>query len=98
MAATEYEDIAASTDAQVLGETGTGRNLLSHLIIFPATTSPGAVTLLDGEDEKIVFPGGANSVSNLVPFCVFCGFRSKYGAFAITTGANVSVRAVGDFV
>lgn len=97
MAATQYEDVAASQTAQVLGLTGSKGNHLSHLIVTPATTSPGAVTLLDDSDSRVMFAGGASSVSNLVPFCIFCGFKSKNGPFKITTGANVSVRAVGDF-
>lgn len=96
--ANEYEDVAASQDDQVIGDGGTqsGQHL-SHIIIFPATTSPGVVTLKDGEDAKDIFPGGASSVSNLVPFTVFLGHDSKNGAFSITTGADVSARAVGDF-
>jgi hypothetical protein len=45
----EYEDVAASQTDQVIGSgaTGTGQHL-SHVIVFPATTSPGAVTLKDG--------------------------------------------------
>lgn len=94
----EYEDVAASQNEQVLGATGNRGDYLSHLIIVPATTSPGAVTLLDGNSGKILFSGGASSVSNLVPFTLFCGFDSlNDGGFKVTTGANVSVRAVGDF-
>lgn len=96
--ANEYEDVAASQNAQVIGSGGTERGQhLSHVIIFPATTSPGAVSLFDGDDEKVIFAGGASSVSNLVPFTVYLGHDSKNGAFSITTGADVSVRAVGDF-
>lgn len=96
--ANEYEDVAASQTDQVIGDGGTGAGQhLSHIIIFPATTSPGAVTLKDGGAAKEIFPGGASSVSNLVPFTIFLGINSKNGAFQITTGADVSVRAVGDF-
>lgn len=94
----EYEDVAASQTAQALGATGKVGDYLSHLIIIPATTSPGAVALIDGGSSTTIFAGGADSVSNLVPFTLFCGFDSKNdGGFKITTGANVSVRAVGDF-
>lgn len=94
----EYEDVAASQTAQVLGETGNRGDYLSHIIIMPATTSPGAVTLFDGGSSKVIFVGGATSVSNLVPFTLFCGFDSKNdGGFKVTTGTDVSVRAVGDF-
>lgn len=94
----EYEDVAASQTDQVLGDGGTqaGQHL-SHVIIFPATTSPGAVTLKDGTTSKVIFPGGADSVPGLAPFTVYFGHDSKNGAFSITTGANVSARAVGDF-
>lgn len=92
----EYRDIAASQSDVTIGTTGKVGEHLSHLIVFPASTSPGAVTLIDGADSKVVFPGGADSVSNLVPFVIFFGINSR-GALKITTGANVSVRAVGDF-
>lgn len=94
----EYEDVAASQTAQVIGGGGTGAGqYLSHLIVMPATTSPGAVALLDGDTSKTIFAGGATSVSNLVPFTIFLGCDSKNGAWKVTTGADVSVRAVGDF-
>lgn len=96
--ADEYEDVAASQTDQVIGDGGTGAGQhLSHIIIFPATTSPGAVTLKDGGSSKTIFPGGASSVSNLAPFTIYFGHDSKSGAFSITTGADVSARAVGDF-
>lgn len=94
----EYEDVAASQTAQVIGSGGTGSGQhLSHLVVIPATTSPGAIALLDGDASTTVFVGGATSVSNLVPFTIFLGCDSKNGAWKITTGANISVRAVGDF-
>lgn len=96
--ASEYEDVAASQTAQVIGSGGTGGGQhLSHLIVIPATTSPGAVALLDGDASTTIFAGGATSVSNLVPFTIFLGCDSKNGPWKITTGADVSVRAVGDF-
>lgn len=96
--ANEYEDVAANSSEQAIGDGGAGAGQhLSHVTIFPATTSPGAVALLDGDVSKTIFAGGANSVSNLVPFTVFFGCDSKFGAWKITTGGNVSARAVGDF-
>lgn len=96
----EYEDVAASQNEQPLGAGGGGPGqYLSHLIIMPATTSPGAVTLFDGGgSSNVIFAGGADSVSSLLPATVFMGHDSKNdGGFRITTGADVSVRAVGDF-
>jgi hypothetical protein len=96
--AKEYEDVAASQTGQVLGDGGLEKwQTLSHIIIFPATTSPGAVALLDGASSKTIFPGGASSVSNLVPFTIYLDCGSRNGAWSITTGADVSCRAVGDF-
>lgn len=97
MASDTYEDIAASQTAQVLGTVGAKDDTLSHLIIIPQTTSPGAVTLLDGSGSLVIFPGGASSVTSLIPFTIHCGTRSRNGPWKVTTGANVKVRAVGRF-
>lgn len=93
----EYETVAASQTAQTLGATGATGDYLSHVIITPATTSPGLVTMLDNAISIPLFVGGASSVSNLVPFTVAIGLISVSGAWKITTGANVSVVAAGDF-
>lgn len=93
----EYETVAASQTGQVLGGSGATGDFINHITVIPATTSPGAVTLIDGSTSIIVFAGGANSVSNLVPFAIPLGMKSKTGAWSITTGANVSAIGVGDF-
>lgn len=95
--ATAYESVAASQTAQVLGSTGATGDYLIGLLVVPATTTPGAVTLLDNATAISVFVGGASSVSNLVPFFIPLGARSVNGAWKVTTGANVSVIAVGNF-
>jgi hypothetical protein len=95
--ASEYESIAASQTAQVLGATGATSDYLAGLLVVPATTSPGLVTILDNAISIPVFTGGASSVSNLVPFFVPLGVISVSGAWKVTTGANVSVIAVGNF-
>ena len=93
-----YETVAASQTAQVLGVSGNKYDYMSHLIIKPATTSPGAVTLIDGVTSIVIFPGGADSVSNLVPFTVPLDMYSVSGSWKITTGADVSVIAVGNWL
>lgn len=93
----EYETVAASQTGQVIGATGGKGDYISHLIVIPATTSPGNVLLLDNATSITVFTGGASSVTNLVPFMVPLGMKSVSGAWKVTTGANVSVIAVGDF-
>lgn len=93
----EYETVAASQTAQALGATGATGDYLQGLLVIPATTSPGVVTLLDNATSIPVFVGGATSVSNLVPFFIPLGMISVSGAWKVTTGANVSVIGIGNF-
>lgn len=94
----EYETVAASQTDQALGATGGTGDLLAKLIIVPATTSPGAVSIKDGAGSAItVFTGGASSVADLKPFEIVLDVISTGGAWSVTTGANVSVIGVGDF-
>jgi len=93
----EYEKVAASQTGQVLGATGATGDLINGILVIPASTSPGVVTLLDGAISIPVFTGGTTSVSNLVPFLIPLGLRSVSGAWSLTTGANVSCVAIGDF-
>mgnify|MGYP001378709840 CR=1 FL=1 len=95
--ALNYETVAASQTAQVLGTSGATGDILAGILVIPATTSPGNVILLDNATSITVFTGGASSVSDLKPFWVPLGIKSASGPFKITTGANVSVIAVGDF-
>lgn len=93
-----YETVAASQTDQALGATGATGDYLAGLLIVPATTSPGAVSIKDGAGSSItVFTGGASSVTSLVPFTVPLGMLSGSGAWKVTTGANVSVIGVGKF-
>lgn len=94
----EYETVAASQTDQVLGATGAGGDVLTGLLIVPASTSPGTVQIKDGSGSAItVFTGGATSVADLTPFYIEVGAASTGGAWKVTTGANVSVVAIGDF-
>lgn len=94
----DYETVAASQTDQALGATGGSGDYLAGLLVVPATTSPGAVSIKDGAGSAItVFTGGSSSVSNLVPFFVPLGIKSSSGAWSVTTGANVSAVASGNF-
>lgn len=94
----EFETVAASQTDQMLGATGAAGDRLNGLLVIPATTSPGAVSIEYGSTNVTVFAGGASSVSNLIPFWVeLGGIQSVGGGWEITTGANVSVIAFGDF-
>lgn len=93
----EYETVAASQTAQVLGATGAAGDFISHVLVVPASTSPGAVTLLDNATSITVFAGGSSSVSSLVPFVIPLNMVSVSGAWKLTTGSSVSCIAVGSF-
>lgn len=93
----EYETVAASATAQVLGATGAAGDYISGVLVIPATTSPGNVLLLDNATSITVFAGGAASVSNLVPFFIPLGMYSVSGAWKLTTGSNVSCIGIGNF-
>lgn len=93
-----YKTVAASQTDAVCGATGAAGDFLSHILIVPASTSPGAVSVKDGSGSAItVFAGGTNSVLSLTPFAVPLQWLSAAGAWKITTGASVSVVAAGKF-
>lgn len=94
----KYETVAASASNQVLGTTGATGDYLAHVIIVPASTSPGAVSIKDGGGSAVtIFAGGASSLSNLVPFFVALGIKSTAGAWSVSTGLAVSAIGVGAF-
>lgn len=94
----EYETVAASQTDQVMGGTGGVGDYLSHILVVPATTSPGVVQIKDGAGSAItVFTGGAVSVASLVPFTIQVQAYSLAGSWKLTTGTNVSLLVVGDF-
>lgn len=94
----EYETVAASQTDQVIGPTGATGDYLAGVLIVPATTSPGAVSIKDGAGSAIpIFTGGPTSVSNLVPFYVQLGIKSTAGAWKLTTGTSVSALVSGSF-
>jgi hypothetical protein len=96
-----YKTIAASQTAALCGATGAQYDYLAGVLIVPATTSPGNVLIRDGNGSDItVFVGGATSVGDLRSFVVPLGLYAVAGTTAgwrITTGANVSVIAIGKF-
>lgn len=92
-----YETVAASQTAQVLGATGATGDFITGILVIPATTSPGAIALLDSATSITVFTGGATSVASLAPFFITIGAKSVSGAWKLTTGANVSAVGIGKF-
>lgn len=99
--ASAWETVAASQTGQALGATGGAGDYLSHCVIYPTSTTPGVVTVFDdtssAANNVIAFPGGASSVSNLVPISIPVGAISVSGAWKVTTGANLVVTCYGKF-
>lgn len=95
---TDYETVAASQTDQVLGATGAIGDRLDILWVVPVTTSPGVVQIKDGAGSAItVFTGGATSILDLRPQPIVLGIKCTGAGWKVTTGANVSVLATGEF-
>jgi hypothetical protein len=92
---TEFETVAASQTAQVLGATGAAGDFLRKVIIVPETTSMGAVTLLDGAASTVLH-AAATVGAPLTPIVLELGMKCVT-AWKITTSTNVHVYAVGNF-
>lgn len=91
-----YETVAASQTEQILGAAGSAGDYLRGLLIVPATTGAGSVSIKDGTGTAItVFVSG--TLADLRPFFLDLWMRSNAGAWKVTTGGNVSVVAVGNF-
>ncbi len=58
------------------------------------TTTPGTISVLDGATSITVFTTGTVTT---VPFTIALGIFSVNGAWSVTTGASVSVVAIGRF-
>lgn len=94
----EYETVAASASTQALGASGAPGDYLEAVLLVPATTSPGAVSIKDGSNGAItIFTGGTDSVNNLAPIYVPLAIKSVQGAWQITTGSNISAIGIGNF-
>lgn len=94
----KYETVAASQTAQVLGNNGAKGDFIKRLIIIPATVAAGLVTLLDGSTSIAIYVGGGTTaLTEVKPITVDIEACSQTGPWKITTGANVSVIAIGDF-
>ena len=96
--ASEYETVAASQTAQVMGATGAAGDIIRGILVIPAVVACGVVTLLDGSTSIPVFVGGGTTaLADAKPFFIPLGLKSVSGAWKITTGTSVSCIAVGDF-
>jgi hypothetical protein len=95
----QYEHVAASQSAQVLGGTGAVGDYLHRIICTVTTAATGNVVIVDGTGAGIlthtVLPASPGSGINV--YNVELNAISANGAWKITTGAGVEVMAVGIF-
>jgi hypothetical protein len=93
-----YQAVPASQAAQALGPAGGAvGDYLHGVLIVPATTAAGTVSIKDGSGSAInVFVNGG-TLSDTRSWFLPLNLKSVSGAWQIGTGANVSVLAVGSF-
>lgn len=95
----EYETVAAGQSNIKLGVSGAVGDQINSILVIPATTSPGAITIADGNSAAItVFTGG--TVVDIKPFTIplnLTANNSTTPGWFVTTGNNVSIVAIGNF-
>lgn len=90
----QYETVAASQTAQVLGGTGAIGDYLHRIIITTNTAATATVTLLDGATSiPLHSAGGPSGGAETVELNI----ASVSGAWKVTTGAGCTVIGVGIF-
>jgi hypothetical protein len=94
----QYETVAASQAAQIMGATGATGDYLAGVLVFPGAAGCGVVTILDNATTIGTFAGGGTTaLPSLVPFMIPVGLFSVSGAWKITTGASVTAVGIGKF-
>lgn len=92
----KYETVAASQTDQVLGPTGGSGDYLERLICVVTTAATSTVDIQDGSGTAFnVLP--ANVGGGIGTYVIEVGAYSTVGAWSVTTGAGVSVVAIGKF-
>jgi hypothetical protein len=91
----QYKTVAASQTAQVLGTTGAAGDYLHRLIVTVNTSATSTVTLTDGVTAIPIVP--ANIASGIGVVNVEVNAASLTSGWKVTTGAGVTVVAVGKF-
>lgn len=91
----QYETVAASATAQVLGGTGATGDYVHRLIISVVTAASSGVTLIDGSTSIVLLTGAATNTLGV--YSIEVNALSATGPWKITTGAGATVVAVGIF-
>lgn len=91
----QYETVAASQTAQVLGGSGAAGDYLHRLIVTVNTAATSTVTLTDGVTAIPVMPALVGSGVGV--YSIELNMASLTSGWKVTTGAGVTVVAVGLF-
>jgi hypothetical protein len=91
----QYETVAASQTTQMLGGSGAAGDYLHRLIVTVNTAATSTVTLTDGVTAIAIVP--ANVGSGVGVLDIELNMASLTSGWKVTTGAGVSVVAVGLF-
>lgn len=89
----QYETVAASQTAQVLGGAGAAGDYLHRLIVTVNTAATSTVTIIDGATSIPIVPANV-SVGVL---SIELDMASISSGWKVTTGAGVTVVGVGKF-
>lgn len=90
----QYETVAASQTAQVMGGNGKVGDFIYRLVCVVTTVATSQVNLLDGATSIVVLPANVASIGTTT---ITLECASQSGAWAITTGAGVAVIGIGIF-
>ena len=92
-----YETVAASQTDQVLGATGASGDLLHKVICVVATAATSSVSISPDGGTTDISLLAANVGSGIGTYEFELNAAATTGGWAVTTGAGVSVIAVGRF-
>ena len=92
----QYEHVAVSQTAQVLGGTGATGDYLDKIVCTVSTAATSAVIILDGSGfSHTILPN--NVGGGVGVYVISLGAISRNGPWKVTTAAGVEVLAVGIF-
>jgi hypothetical protein len=90
----QYETVAASQTAQVLGGTGAAGDYLDRVVVTITTSGAnGTVTILDNSTTVLVIPAS----TPIGVYSINLGIASSSGAWKVTTGSAATALGVGIF-
>lgn len=90
----QYETVAASQTAQVLGGAGAVGDFLHRIVVNVTATATSGFTLADDTTAILTV---ANSILADGVYNLEFNAASQNGAWKVTTGAGVSVIGIGTF-